>query len=108
MHGSAVRSSVALAELLVGLVLTLLVLSNVAWCAWALPRHGVLGPHGIETASCSWWVYMVRGIALVTGIPALVLGGLAYWRSRSVPLWLGCQVVLALLVFAVALELNPL
>jgi ABC-type Co2+ transport system permease subunit len=59
------------------------------WCAWSLPRYGVVTSHGVETAACNWGTQLLA--AMVGGLAALMAasGALRLWlRSRPLAWWL--------------------
>ena len=70
---------------------------HLGWCKWSLPRHGIVGPHGVETAACNWGTSLFSISLAIIAILTLVSGliGLrlrdrtGFWYASQIPAIVG-------------------
>ena len=81
-NGVIGRARVSKLELVAGPLLLTVAVAHFGWCKWSVPRHGVAGPHGLETAICNWGTELS---GLVVGIIAVltIFSGAVSYRLRS-------------------------
>lgn len=78
------RARISRAEVVTGAALLVAVVLHFGWCAWSLPRYGVLSSHGLETAACNWGTQLLAAIVGGLAILAAASGTLGYClRSRA-------------------------
>jgi hypothetical protein len=106
------RLLVAKIEIVLGFSLVILCAAHLSWCAWSLPRHGIQGPHGIDTGVCNWGTELSRIVVAAIAVLTIFSGAIGFRvRSRSLPWyaaqtpaivawgWLICGLIYTLLIY---------
>lgn len=83
------RTRISRAQVVTGAALLLAVVLHFGWCAWSVPRYGVLPSHGVETAACNWGTQLLAAIVGGLAILTAASGALGHClHSRALGWWL--------------------
>ena len=91
------RATIAKLEIAVAIGLVVLCAGHLGWCKWSLPRYGIAGPHGIETAACNWGsslfsigLAVIAVLTLASGFIGLrARAKTVYWYASQIPAIVG-------------------
>ena len=76
--GVIVRARVSKLELVAGPLLLIVAVAHFGWCKWSVPRHGVAGPHGLETGICNWGADLSGLIVGIIAVLTIFSGAVGY------------------------------
>jgi hypothetical protein len=79
-------------EIALAIGLFLMCAAHLGWCKWSVPRSGVMGPHGLETAGCNWGTSLLSIALAVIAILTLVSGVVGWWARARTAYWYASQV----------------
>lgn len=85
------RARISRKVLLAGTLLLAVVASHVGWCAWSLPRYGVVTAHGLETTACNWGTAVLGSTIGVLALITFVTGLVGHWARSRATIWAAVQ-----------------